>query len=216
MWIYFLILKEEEWQSVNMCFTVIKITGIVLASLAILASICTEGFYAWKIYEIENECDEPPVTTDATPVTDNGTTTSPTEPSSLPDVCIFDELRVRTYIGLGEGIAGTLVSIGFLIGFAMPSVPLIWVWVVWALGIASYNSYCIGDYAQTIKDQQGVEDFPWDTFIDEDYGEFFVLVMTSVIWYGTALLITIPMAAYLSYAIRTDGSFTGGFELQQR
>ncbi|XP_066951433.1 uncharacterized protein [Macrobrachium rosenbergii] len=141
----------------------IIISGILVSSFAILASMGTLGFYSWKVYELTNVCDDPGNTTQS-------------------DVCIFDELEVRSYIGLAEGIFTTIVSIVLLIGFA--------------------------------SDTNNVTSFPWDTFVNEDYGYFFVVVMTSVIWYGTVLLIVIPMAGYLTHTIFTDGELMGDYELQ--
>ncbi|XP_064082249.1 uncharacterized protein LOC135198522 isoform X1 [Macrobrachium nipponense] len=158
----------------------IIISGILVSSFAILASMGTLGFYSWKVYELTNVCDDRDNTTQS-------------------DVCKFDELEVRSCIGLAEGIFTTIVAIVLLIGFASPAVALLWIWVVWALGIASYNAYCIKDYHDVILDQHNVTSFPWDTFVNEDYGYFFVVVMTSVMWYGTALLMVIPMAGYLTH-----------------
>ncbi|KAK7061159.1 hypothetical protein SK128_004743 [Halocaridina rubra] len=177
-----------------MCsLTCSKICGLIMASLAIMASMATEGYYAWKAYQAGNECD---------PLDDNAT---------IPDVCVYDELQVRSYIGLGEGIVGTIVSIALVIGFGMPAVSIIWVWVVWALGIASYNAYCFKDYHDTIKLQLNVTDFPWDTVNDEDYGLFFITAMTSLIWYGLALLIIIPAGAYLTHQFRNGNRHSHTF-----
>ncbi|XP_068206813.1 uncharacterized protein [Palaemon carinicauda] len=173
----------------------IIISGILISSFAILASMGTLGFYSWKVYELTKICEDP-----------NNTT--------IPDVCQYDDLEVRSFVGLGEGIFATVIAILLLIGFASPAVSLLWIWVVWALGIASYNAYCIKDYHDVILDQNNATSFPWDTFVNEDYGYFFVVVMTSVLWYGTVLLIVIPLAGYLTHIIFFDDETVGEYELQ--
>ncbi|KAG7160711.1 hypothetical protein Hamer_G026311 [Homarus americanus] len=79
-----------------------------------LVSMGTEGFYAWKAYEVDNECNVTNV--------DNGI-----DYYNI-DVCWFDELEVRTYIGLVEGILGIIVSVCLIIGFANVSIVGTLVW----------------------------------------------------------------------------------------
>ncbi|XP_071537333.1 uncharacterized protein [Panulirus ornatus] len=173
----------------------LKAAGVTFAVLAVLVSLGTEGFYAWKTYELENECE--------------------TNNFNNSDVCDYDELQVRTYIGLTEGILGTIVSLCLIIGFASPYLPLIWIWVAWGLGISSYNAYCIYDYYEKIEtNNDGI--FPWEDFIDQDYGYFFVVALASVCSHGLILLFTIPLGAALTHMIGPDSATEGSYELLER
>ncbi|XP_042882820.1 uncharacterized protein LOC122259900 [Penaeus japonicus] len=160
-----------------MCgFKALKTSGVVIAVLAILISMGTEGFFAWKVYEVNNEC------------------------ANNASICFHEDLEVRSYVGLAEGILGTAVSVCFAIGFGAPAIGLIWVWVVWALGITGYNSYCIYDFHQNIIGNQTV--FPWDTVTEDDYGYFFIEALCSVSSHLFILLISVPIGAALTSMFR--------------
>nr|XP_045625812.1 uncharacterized protein LOC123775059 isoform X1 [Procambarus clarkii] len=150
----------------------LKATGVVMAMLAIVVSLGTEGFYGWETYQLD---------------------------ANASDVSIYDELEVRTYIGLAEGILGTIVSICLIIGFASPYIPLIWTWVVWALGISAYNAYCIYDYYTFIQDNTEGDTFPWDTLEEEDYSYFFITVLSSVCCHVFILIFVIPLGAVITH-----------------
>ncbi|XP_042236619.1 uncharacterized protein LOC121875931 [Homarus americanus] len=180
-----------------MCeLTGLKATGVVMAMFATLVSMGTEGFYAWKAYEVDNECNVTNV--------DNGI-----DYYNI-DVCWFDELEVRTYIGLVEGILGIIVSVCLIIGFANPYLPLVWIWTVWALGISAYNSYCTYDYYTTI--QEANDDPLWDIVWDVDYGLFFFVAMVSVCCQVFILIFVLPLGVAISCMISSSSSSMGGFE----
>ncbi|KAK4303782.1 hypothetical protein Pmani_024236 [Petrolisthes manimaculis] len=174
----------------------LKVIGIIAASIATLASVGTEGFYAWKVYEIDNVC---------------------SSFKNESDVCQYEELQVRSYVGLGEGIVGSCVSICLIVGFVFLNLPLIWIWVVWGLGIMSYNAYCIYDYYtmidETIMSPGG---FDWNTLVGESYSYFFIVAITSVCWYGLVLLMAIPVGATITHMIRPDYGIVASFELPER
>ncbi|KAK8406440.1 hypothetical protein O3P69_007243 [Scylla paramamosain] len=171
----------------------LQATGIAMAVFATLVGLGTEGFYAWKVYEVDH----------CVNVTYNDFDYEPClDLRNQSDVCYHEELLVRSYVGLVEGIIGTVSAICFIIGFAVINLPLIWMWVVWALGISSYNAYCIYDYYTTIQDFTTgcIEDSKfWDEFIDQDYAYFFITVTTSVSCYGLVLLVTIPLASVITH-----------------
>lgn len=157
-----------------------------------MAGLGTEGFYAWKAYEVDHCVNVTYAEFDYEPCFDK---------RNQSDVCYHEELEVRSYVGLAEGIVGTIVGICFIIGFAVINLPLIWIWVVWALGISSYNAYCVYDYYTTIQDITDgcIEDSKfWDEFMDQDYAFFFIMVTTSLGTYGLLLLICIPIAAIIT------------------
>ncbi|ROT78648.1 uncharacterized protein [Penaeus vannamei] len=156
-----------------MCgFKALKASGVVVAVFAVLGSLGTEGFFAWKVYEVNNQC------------------------ANNVSVCNHEDLEVRSYIGLAEGILGTAVSVCFAIGFGAPSVALIWLWEAWALGISGYNSYCIYDFHQNIIGNQTT--FPWDTVVDDDYGYFFIEAICSVSLHLLIVIISVPLGFALS------------------
>lgn len=197
----------------KMCeLKVLRVTGITVAVLATLVGLGTEGFYAWKVYEADhcftgNNSD---IDINYIPCVDD---------RNQSDVCYHDDLEVRSYVGLVEGIVGTIAGICFIIGFAVLNLPLIWTWVLWALGISAYNAYCVYDYYTTIQDftVDCIDDSEfWDVFNDQDYAYFFIMVVTSLSGYGLVLLVTIPLAAVLTHMVGPDSTTMGSYELQDR
>nr|XP_053640324.1 uncharacterized protein LOC128694283 isoform X1 [Cherax quadricarinatus] len=155
----------------------LKATGIVFAIFATLVSLGTEGFYAWETYQVDHQCYN----------------------QTMSDVCDYDELETRTYIGLAEGILGTIISIFLIVGFALPYTPLIWTWVVWALGISAYNAYCIYDYYTVIEDNNSGGSFPWDDLVTQDYSYFLICVIASVCCHVFTLIFIIPLGAAITH-----------------
>lgn len=189
----------------------LRITGIVFASLATLVAMGSEGFYIWKAVEV-SQC--------------TGTNSSaignydPCQDSrNDSDVCYYDELEVRSYVGIAEGIVGMITGICLINGFIFVIVPLMWVWVVWALGITAYNAYCIYDYFTTAQDLSVdcVDDSEfWDVFIDLDYAHFFIMVTTALCGYGLAFCVIIPVAGVITRMVGPNSATMGTYELQER
>ncbi|KAG0730366.1 hypothetical protein GWK47_028405 [Chionoecetes opilio] len=162
----------------------LQATGITMAVFITFVGLGTEGFYAWKVYEVDH----------CVNITNNSINAAYDfclDDRNQSDVCFHAELEVRSYVGLVEGIVATVAGICFIIGFALINLPLIWTWVVWALGITSYNAYCIYDYYTTLTDCVDASEF-WDTFIELDYGYYFVTVLTSVCCYTLCLWLLSP------------------------